>query len=301
MTPAIVDLVITSYFLPYIKPDASTVYFCLSPLNFCADLFYTSPMMYVLLYVIWGGVIGGIISIICCLLGIVLKNNIFAFGFLSVFLMMNKEICDLNQWEGYCYYYLVNPGQPVEQLEGADFIRLIAGLIIIIAGSIWKIVLINTEYSQPSIEEKCMGEVIAITPDVDFKVLSMRIQSIDNINCDEKTKKAIKEIGENVKVANIEVEIKNQGSKDNLIKIYDWVLQNKVWSNGINMELFYGENEKNIDLEILLEKTTCKKIILPFLIYDFQMKKSQWDTLNSQDFQLVLEHYPVKKIVKMIK
>ncbi|MFR8180332.1 MAG: hypothetical protein ACLU80_11100 [Dorea sp.] len=221
MTPAIVDLVITSYFLPYIKPDASTVYFCLSPLNFCADLFYTSPMMYVLLYVIWGGVIGGIISIICCLLGIVLKNNIFAFGFLSVFLMMNKEICDLNQWEGYCYYYLVNPGQPVEQLEGADFIRLIAGLIIIIAGvwsierkrklnrliiklviigvsilSIWKIVLINTEYSQPSIEEKCMGEVIAITPDVDLKVLSMRIQSIDNINCDEKTKKAIKEIGE---------------------------------------------------------------------------------------------------------
>ena len=138
MTPAIVDLVITSYFLPYIKPDASTVYFCLSPLNFCADLFYTSPMMYVLLYVIWGGVIGGIISIICCLLGIVLKNNIFAFGFLSVFLMMNKEICDLNQWEGYCYYYLVNPGQPVEQLEGADFIRLIAGLIIIIAG-VWSI------------------------------------------------------------------------------------------------------------------------------------------------------------------
>ena len=117
----------------------------------------------------------------------------------------------------------------------------------------------------------------------------------------KKTKKAIKEIGENVKVANIEVEIKNQGLKDNLIKIYDWVLQNKVWSNGINMELFYGENEKNIDLEILLEKTTCKKIILPFLIYDFQMKKSQWDTLNSQDFQLVLEHYPVKKIVKMIK
>ena len=42
--------------------------------------------------------------------------------------------------------------------------------------SIWKIVLINTEYSQPSIEEKCMGEVIAITPDVDLKVLSMRIQ-----------------------------------------------------------------------------------------------------------------------------
>lgn len=153
--------------------------------------------------------------------------------------------------------------------------------------SIWKIVLINTEYSQPSIEEKCMGEVIAITPDVDLKVLSMRIQSIDNINCDEKTKKAIKEIGENVKVANIEVEIKNQGLKDNLIKIYDWVLQNKVWSNGINMELFYGENEKNIDLEILLEKTTCKKIILPFLIYDFQMKKSQWDTLHvSVDYLL---------------
>ena len=181
--------------------------------------------------------------------------------------------------------------------------RLIIKLVIIGVSilSIWKIVLINTEYSQPSIEEKCMGEVIAITPDVDLKVLSMRIQSIDNINCDEKTKKAIKEIGENVKVANIEVEIKNQGLKDNLIKIYDWVLQNKVWSNGINMELFYGENEKNIDLEILLEKTTCKKIILPFLIYDFQMKKSQWDTLNSQDFQLVLEHYPVKKIVKMIK
>ena len=181
--------------------------------------------------------------------------------------------------------------------------RLIIKLVIISVSilSIWKIVLINTEYSQPSIEEKCMGEVIAITPDVDLKVLSMRIQSIDNINCDEKTKKAIKEIGENVKVANIEVEIKNQGLKDNLIKIYDWVLQNKVWSNGINMELFYGENEKNIDLEILLEKTTCKKIILPFLIYDFQMKKSQWDTLNSQDFQLVLEHYPVKKIVKMIK
>ena len=74
--------------------------------------------------------------------------------------------------------------------------RLIIKLVIIGVSilSIWKIVLINTEYSQPSIEEKCMGEVIAITPDVDLKVLSMRIQSIDNINCDEKTKKAIKEI-----------------------------------------------------------------------------------------------------------
>ena len=42
--------------------------------------------------------------------------------------------------------------------------RLIIKLVIIGVSilSIWKIVLINTEYSQPSIEEKCMGEVIAI-------------------------------------------------------------------------------------------------------------------------------------------
>lgn len=98
----------------------------------------------------------------------------------------------------------------------------------------------------------------------------------------------------------VDAKIKNISSVSTKIRLYEFVLQNKVWSNGVNPELFFELNPENIDLECILEAKTEISVKIPFVIYDFQVKDKQWKELKESKFDLVLSVYPYRKVIHII-
>ena len=77
------------------------------------------------------------------------------------------------------------------------------------------------------------------------------------------------------------------------------VAQSKAWSNGCDFDLYSQLNNMN-SIYVTLAANEEKDIKLPYLMYDFQFKEGEWETVNERDFSLVLSVYPIKNIVRLI-
>ena len=170
-------------------------------------------------------------------------------------------------------------------------------LIILSIVIVYKNVDINHRFPNAAIIEKHMNEDVEISHDLIAKVKEFHI---DDIQAYEKTvTENIRQLGGEAKVAIAQIEIDNYSTESRDWMAFECILQNNVWSNGINLDLFYELNPETFDIECRLDGQSRQNINLPFVIYDFQMKEKQWKKLNASQFELVLSFYPERISIKL--
>ena len=157
---------------------------------------------------------------------------------------------------------------------------------------------INRQFPQAKKVEKNTGEDMQLEQDILIRVEKITFSEVKNYK--KYITKGIRALGGNAKILVVDAKIKNISSVSTKISLYEFVLQNKVWSNGVNPELFLELNPENIDLECILDAKTEIRVKIPFVIYDFQVKDKQWKELKGSKFDLVLSVYPYRKVIHII-
>jgi hypothetical protein len=93
-----------------------------------------------------------------------------------------------------------------------------------------------------------------------------------------------------------EVTIKNTTASDNQIPLYTFSPESGVWSNGLDPELFMALNP-NTPVKLSLAPGEEKSVVLPYMLYDFQISTHKWLHVDGEKFQLILSLYPQKTIL----
>lgn len=136
MIPQILDFMVVSCILPAVRPDSATIFFCLTPKCFLAELYYSHPMIYIIIFLLWGGCIGALMTLECYFLYKIIKRKELAICISGVMVLTSGFISEKSGCEQFCYYYLINPGQPIEGLKLSNYLLLLV-LMLIITGVLY--------------------------------------------------------------------------------------------------------------------------------------------------------------------
>lgn len=161
-----------------------------------------------------------------------------------------------------------------------------------------RIAYLSRAFPNPLIEEKYMNEIMKIE-DIDLSVKKVKIIDSKSDVIPQDVIDYINEIGNSAKLILVFVYIDNASSNNQEMALYEYALQNEIWSDGIPRELLYYYNDSDIDLIFNVKAGEKKKIVIPFIMYDFQVKENQWKNLDSNKFQLVITKYPIKRTILM--
>lgn len=180
-------------------------------------------------------------------------------------------------------------------IKGKTLIEIVFVLILLIIAVRYNDV--NQKFQGANTIEKNIDEIMEVNRDVIIKVEDISLCEVEKYN--ENVTQNIRNLGGRAKVVTVETKLQNISSQNVKVEFYTFVLQNKVWSNGINPELFFELNPENVNMNTLLEANSEIFVKLPYVIYDFQVKEKQWEELEATQFDLVLSVYPDRKVIHM--
>lgn len=156
---------------------------------------------------------------------------------------------------------------------------------------------VNKKFPKREVLEKNIGEDMKIDEKMTIRVEAIELSNVEKYN--EEITKGIRQLGGRAKVVVVDALIENCTEEKGSVELYKFVLQNNVWSNGINPELFFVLNLKLSDLQFWLDGKGKINVKLPFVIYDFQIREEQWDDLKEEQFDLVISVYPIRRVIHM--
>ena len=171
----------------------------------------------------------------------------------------------------------------------------IIGLVIFLALFVWRYLAVNREYPSPVVEVYSMNEPMIhngfeITA-TDIKWYDEKIsqQYRDEIFPDAPQKEE--------KRLSVTLSIKNIGNQRAYLNTVYYELEAFAWRAGIDGDfLHYIEGgEENPELE----PGESTQLELPFRMVSSHFPGKQWDELKTEDFQLLIAVYPVKKVFQL--
>lgn len=104
--------------------------------------------------------------------------------------------------------------------------------------------------------------------------------------------------GKQIKTLLIYIIVKNNTSKIQSLSFAQMYAELHTWSNGIEPEIYQLLNKNQQDptrVDIAPNKTVS--FVLPYTMYDFQLKNSEWNNLKVNQFDLTLSAYPTKHVI----
>lgn len=101
-------------------------------------------------------------------------------------------------------------------------------------------------------------------------------------------------IQEETKIYIVKVLIRNSSDNIEHLYIYDMYLEKLGYANGIIRDTFFQLNPY-LDMELELKAKESVELEIPYLVYAFQFRRNDWETLGEESFYLVSAHYPVKR------
>lgn len=99
---------------------------------------------------------------------------------------------------------------------------------------------------------------------------------------------------EDLNICNISITFQNNSSETRSTYPYFFHLVSGVWENTIGPELYRGFNNTD-QLKIELEPGEKKTIVLPIQMERMFFFEKEWDSIESQEFQLLFTVYPFKR------
>lgn len=130
--PQCIDFCLTCCFLPLVIPDASTVLFSIKPRNFLGELYYSHPILYMCVFM----AIEILFACMFALIGIYILDRLHSkymtIILISIILFVIDKVLELTNKRQFCYKYLLNPGQPLENIKLTNYLVVLLTLIAII-------------------------------------------------------------------------------------------------------------------------------------------------------------------------
>lgn len=139
VTPLIMDFFLTCMFLPIMKPESITKYSNIDDASLFANMFYSNPWLYTIVYLAIDYIVGGLLGLIFYEFTRKI-NNIFSLlstlgiygGIISIEIIFKLQSENL--------LYLITPGQPYGRLSGSALLIQIIILFLIV-------IILNISYS----------------------------------------------------------------------------------------------------------------------------------------------------------
>lgn len=175
-------------------------------------------------------------------------------------------------------------------------------VLILVTLSAVRIYRVNKKYPDPPINTYKENDKIK-GGNIDIAVKKSRIITMDDIDNKEKSIEEVildtqnMNIDKNqVKFLIIDLEITNNDKNQQTIDLTKFSAESVGWANGWSPELYAILN--NTDrITIQIEGNSKTSVRLPFTMYDFQFKETNWEDIIKRKFYLVLSLYPVKNQV----
>lgn len=130
--PQIISILLVSCFLPSIIPDSTTIFFCITPKCFMAELFYEHPLIYIFIYLFWNGIVGSLMTLIYFQLKKVISRKRMSLIIYCALLVVTCYLFIKMGLRKFCFFNLLNPSQPIEGITIKDCLLYVIGLIIIL-------------------------------------------------------------------------------------------------------------------------------------------------------------------------
>ncbi|MFU0826826.1 MAG: hypothetical protein ACFWTJ_04680 [Lachnoclostridium sp.] len=92
----------------------------------------------------------------------------------------------------------------------------------------------------------------------------------------------------------VSVKFKNTSVEKREVEVYRYYIECLGYSNGIGLDNYYIFND--IGIAFTLQPGKEVNVTIPYVFFDTQFKKRDWNNLENKKFYLVNTWYPVKKI-----
>jgi len=177
--------------------------------------------------------------------------------------------------------------------------RIIAVFIMLIAGlSAFRIVSLNLKYPPSALEARKIDESIIYKDQFEITVTKCAFMKNDMI---ESYFKDEIELGRDVKCLVVDITIKNISDQAGQIEVNSFILETGAWGNAINLTAFLQLNEDNDNVTLVPTLKAGEEISmkLPFSMISQHFKENQWGHVESREYFLTVNLYPVKQRIQL--
>ena len=124
--------------------------------------------------------------------------------------------------------------------------------------------------------------------------LSMRVDGYESMTKEEAEKRYAYDMGvtEEAKIILVKVKYLNKTNESRSVDTRPNSIEKTGYSTATEMEFYHICNSLGLEFELKGGKE--KEIILPYILFKFQFKQSEWEKIEDKEFYISNSRYPVK-------
>lgn len=176
-------------------------------------------------------------------------------------------------------------------------VMLLVILILVVAVVISRYIYINNKYPKPIVEEYKLNDA------VEYNGVKITAKEFKLIKDEELRKMDLPEVKvyeeEEMNAAVVTLNIKNDSNETKKIESYVFVLSTINWRNGLNLEMFNAINDGKSEAYLELKPGEEVNSKYSYTMITDQFTKKCWDNIDNEKFKLVLDLYPVNKVINL--
>lgn len=161
--------------------------------------------------------------------------------------------------------------------------------ILLIAFYIYRVYKVNTEFE--SVKEKIIpfGQETEISEGISMKVNKYRM-----ISGKEASKYYDYDYNPNIRdiIILVNVTYYNNTKESKIVDTRPAYIEKTGFSTATEMMLYKSCNSFGLDVE--LKAGEKKNVILPYILYEFQFKRDEWEKIDKEVFYISNSRYPIK-------